>query len=217
MVKISDLKTASQVEEEARTDKEVRRELDRTALANAVAIEVIRYRADHGLSQTQLARKLEMHQSAIARLEAGDHEPSLSTLARLARELDIAFDIRITPEGVKLNSGAPERPTTETAPDFWLFTVAHAEAAMAAQRTCRELLASKLLLWTQSHLSQSHLASEKKSLWIAYSLQLQERLTTLQEDEETDRMILAEFEQLLREEYADHVGEPDESIAPDLQ
>jgi transcriptional regulator with XRE-family HTH domain len=101
MVKITDLKTAGQVEEEARADPEVRRELDRTALANAVAMRVIDYRVRHGLSQTQLARQLGMHQSAIARLEAGDHEPSLPTLARLARQLGIGFDILITPEAVE--------------------------------------------------------------------------------------------------------------------
>lgn len=104
MVRVSDLKTAAQVEEEARADPEVRRELDRTALANAVAIQVIGYRARHGLSQTQLARQLGMHQSAIARLEAGDHEPSLSTLARLARQLGVAFDILITPEAVETHT-----------------------------------------------------------------------------------------------------------------
>jgi transcriptional regulator with XRE-family HTH domain len=104
MVKITDLKTAVQVEEEARADPEVRRELDRTALANAVAIRVIGYRARHRLSQTQLARQLGMHQSAIARLEAGDHEPSLSTLARLARQLGIAFDILITPDAVETHT-----------------------------------------------------------------------------------------------------------------
>ncbi|MGO9079558.1 MAG: helix-turn-helix domain-containing protein [Streptosporangiaceae bacterium] len=113
MVKVSDLKTAGQIEQEARADPEVRRELDRTALANAVAIRVISYRADNGLSQTQLARRLGMHQSAIARLEAGDHEPSLSTLARLAMGLGIDFSIRITPEAVEL--GAPAEPAAVAA------------------------------------------------------------------------------------------------------
>jgi predicted transcriptional regulator len=46
---------------------------------------VIGYRVDHGLSQTGLARLLGMHQPAVARLEAGDHEPSLATLSRPAR------------------------------------------------------------------------------------------------------------------------------------
>jgi transcriptional regulator with XRE-family HTH domain len=39
-----------------------------------------------------------MHQPAIARLEAGEHEPSLATLSRLARVLGIEFHIDITPD-----------------------------------------------------------------------------------------------------------------------
>ena len=100
MVRVSDLKSASQIaEEEARANLEVERELVRTALANAVAIRVIRYRAEHGLSQTQLARNLGMHQPAIARLESGDHEPSLSTLGRIAKGLGIEFQIDVSPAG----------------------------------------------------------------------------------------------------------------------
>ena len=60
------------------------------------------YRIDHGLSQTELARLLGMHQPAIARLEAGDHEPSLATLCRLARTLDVEFHIDITPDVFQL-------------------------------------------------------------------------------------------------------------------
>lgn len=39
---------------------------------------------------------------AVARLESGDHEPSLATLARLARKLGIEFRIDITPDAFKL-------------------------------------------------------------------------------------------------------------------
>lgn len=54
------------------------------------------------LSQTALARILGMHQPAVARLEAGDHEPSLATLSRLARKLGVEFHIDITPDTFKL-------------------------------------------------------------------------------------------------------------------
>jgi len=50
------------------------------------------------LSQSALARRLGMQQPAIASLEAGDHQPSLATLARLAAGLGIEFHIDITPE-----------------------------------------------------------------------------------------------------------------------
>jgi transcriptional regulator with XRE-family HTH domain len=63
---------------------------------------VVGYRIDRGLSQTGLARLLGMHQPAIARLEAGEHEPSLATLSRLARVLGIEFHIDITPQTFEL-------------------------------------------------------------------------------------------------------------------
>ena len=106
MPKSSELKSAAQIATEELADPEIRREHERTALAHAVAMRVIGYRIDHGLSQTGLARLLGMHQSAIARLEAGDHEPSLATLSRLARVLGIEFHIDITPEAFELRDTA---------------------------------------------------------------------------------------------------------------
>jgi transcriptional regulator with XRE-family HTH domain len=70
-----------------------------TGFANAVAIKLIRYRVEYGLSQTQVARKLGMHQPAIARLEAGIHEPTLYTLSRLAKGLGIEFRIVVASNG----------------------------------------------------------------------------------------------------------------------
>jgi ribosome-binding protein aMBF1 (putative translation factor) len=102
MPKTSELTTAAQIAAEELADPDIRREHQRTALAHAVAMRVIGYRAAHGLSQTALASLLGMHQSAIARLEAGDHEPSLATLSHLAAKLGIEFHIDITPDAFKL-------------------------------------------------------------------------------------------------------------------
>ena len=87
-------------------DAGFREEWDRYALARAVALEITAYRVDHDLSQTALARILGMQQPAIARLEAGDHNPSLETLMRLSRGLGIDLHIEITPEhvGVELSA-----------------------------------------------------------------------------------------------------------------
>jgi DNA-binding XRE family transcriptional regulator len=106
MPRVSDLKTAGQIAAEELADPEIRRERERTAFAHAVAMRVIGYRIDHELSQTELARRLGMHQSAIARLEAGDHEPSLATLARLASGLGLEFHIDITREALALRDSA---------------------------------------------------------------------------------------------------------------
>ena len=97
MTKLSALRTASDIRAEDLADDQVNAEHIRTVLARAVAMRVLAYRVEHGLSQTALARQLGMQQPAVARLEAGDHEPTFSTLERLARGLGIEFHIEITP------------------------------------------------------------------------------------------------------------------------
>jgi len=74
----------------------LRDEWDRLALARTVAQRVLAYRVEHGLTQTQLARILGVQ------LEAGEHEPSIATLARLARQLHMRFHIEITPDTCRL-------------------------------------------------------------------------------------------------------------------
>lgn len=83
-------------------DPRVRAEWERTAVARAVATRLVEYRAEHGLSQTALARTLGMKQPAIARLEAGAHNPSFDTLVRLSSALGIEFHIDVTPDGVAI-------------------------------------------------------------------------------------------------------------------
>ena len=77
---------------------------ERTALARAVASRLVQYRAQHGLSQSGLARVRGMQQPAIARLEAGDHNPTLDTLWRLSQGLNLTFHIDITPETLALTA-----------------------------------------------------------------------------------------------------------------
>jgi len=104
-MKLTDLKTADEVLAEAlEADPELREEWDRLEFARTIASLVIAYRADHDLTQTQLARLLEMHQSAVARLESGEHEPTLPTLLRLARVLDTRFHIEITPVRIEVSA-----------------------------------------------------------------------------------------------------------------
>lgn len=92
---LTELKTDDEVMEECLKDPEFRKEWERTTLARSVAIEVIRYRAEHGISQTELGRRLGMYQPAIARLEEGEHNPSIDMLRRLSQKLGIDFNINI--------------------------------------------------------------------------------------------------------------------------
>jgi transcriptional regulator with XRE-family HTH domain len=60
------------------------------------------YRAEHSLTQTALARQLHMKQPAVARLESGEHLPTIDTLWRLASRMDVEFHIDITAHGVAI-------------------------------------------------------------------------------------------------------------------
>ncbi len=99
-MKLSDLPTHEEVlSEHLDADPEYRHEWERTALARAIAAKVIAYRAEHGLSQTALAKRLQMTQPAIARLESGEHNPTFPTLLRLSDALGIELAIDIVPIG----------------------------------------------------------------------------------------------------------------------
>ncbi len=103
-MKLSELNSANQVLAKQLKDPAFREEWERTALARAVATRVVAYRAEHGLSQAALARKLGVSQPLVARLELAEHEPTFSTLARLARRLGLEFHIDITPTALELTA-----------------------------------------------------------------------------------------------------------------
>lgn len=60
---------------------------------------MLRYRTDHDLSQRALGRLLGMAQPQVARLESGEHNPSIEMLMRLSRALNLEFAIDIRPAG----------------------------------------------------------------------------------------------------------------------
>ena len=54
---------------------------------------LVEARLDAGLTQCAMAQRLGVKQSALARWEAGDTMPTLDTLFRLARALNLEFSI----------------------------------------------------------------------------------------------------------------------------
>jgi len=85
-MKLSDLNAHDEIERVRRAhDPAYAAEQDRLALAEAVSIAVVRYRAVRNLTQTAFAAELGWKQPHVARLERGDVTPSLESLQRLAR------------------------------------------------------------------------------------------------------------------------------------
>ncbi len=76
-------------------DPEARAEWERTAVARAVAIWLIGYRADQGRSIEDLARQLGTSVDAVTELEIGEVEPSRHTLLEIARALEVPLRLPI--------------------------------------------------------------------------------------------------------------------------
>jgi len=61
----------------------------RYAVAEKVARLLIGFRQNHDLTQAQLAAALGMKESAVSRLESGEHVPNFTTLERIAERCNV--------------------------------------------------------------------------------------------------------------------------------
>jgi len=77
-----------------------------------LAREVFDLRKARGLTQRQLAAKSGIQQAEISRIEAGDSNPTLSTIAILARALgaEVSLEARRPVRSAKLRRGRPSPP-----------------------------------------------------------------------------------------------------------
>jgi transcriptional regulator with XRE-family HTH domain len=94
--------SADDVLAEALQNAEVRAQWEQTRLARDVALWLVRHRGEHGLTQSALAQQLGWKQPVVARLERGDHEPSMATLQHLVRTLGGSARISIDGDNVRL-------------------------------------------------------------------------------------------------------------------
>ncbi len=83
--------------ESLKTYAEFRAIWEQTAVPRALSLAVLGYRIDNNLTQTALARKIGISQPAVARLEIGEHMPTIETLTKLSNALGLGFRIEIRP------------------------------------------------------------------------------------------------------------------------
>ena len=81
-------------------DKEYRKAHDELAAEFKIARAVIKARVTAGLTQEQLAQRMDTTQSVIARLEGGRSRPSTQTLQRLAAATGTRLKISFERAGV---------------------------------------------------------------------------------------------------------------------
>ena len=64
------------------------------SLAMSVLRELVEARRKANLNQTEVARRMNVPQSAVVRLESGTHSPTLSTLSRYAAAIGVKLEVR---------------------------------------------------------------------------------------------------------------------------
>jgi ribosome-binding protein aMBF1 (putative translation factor) len=80
---------------EALKDPEFRKAYDALDVEFSIIEQVIRKRLEKGLSQKQLAEKIGTKQSAIARLEGGNTNPTVNFLEKVSKALGSKLQISI--------------------------------------------------------------------------------------------------------------------------
>ncbi len=92
-----------EVRDELLASPAVREEFERDAIAHAVALWLLRYRAEQGWSRREMARRIGVRTAVLARLEAGESEPKLSTLLRLATALSTSVELLVGGRSVTIS------------------------------------------------------------------------------------------------------------------
>ena len=80
------------------TDREFREEWYANVLGRTFGLAVFTYRTDQGLTQTALGKTLGIPQSQIARIEDGEHTPSLPTMVKVCDALGLELTLTISPK-----------------------------------------------------------------------------------------------------------------------
>ncbi len=90
------MKTWEEVRKELLSDPETKREYDKLAPRYAIISELIAARIKYKMTQADVAKKVGTKQSAIARLEGGNVNPSLDFLERIAEVLGCKLTVHLT-------------------------------------------------------------------------------------------------------------------------
>lgn len=100
-MKSSDKTFGRMAEEKQLVDPSFRAEWQRLAPAREFAATLLRYRAEHKMSQRALAKKLGVSQPRVVKLESGEHNPEIDTIINAVRQLGIEFVLDVAPAGRK--------------------------------------------------------------------------------------------------------------------
>lgn len=84
-------------------NEEVIQELNVSEMLVDIACEFIKYREMYGMTQGQLAEKLDITQAMVSKLESGDYNPTVRMLYEIAQKMGWKFNIHFS-SGVDNNN-----------------------------------------------------------------------------------------------------------------
>lgn len=84
------------LEKELLTDPKVKKEYDKLAPRYTVISELIAARINKGMTQKDIAERIGTKQSAIARLESGNTNPSLEFVQKVAQVMGYKLNIHLS-------------------------------------------------------------------------------------------------------------------------
>lgn len=96
MLYIEHMISFREVKKELLKNPAIRKEYERLEPQFEIAVQLLDYRIKHNLSQAQLAKKLGTKQSAVARLESGNDNPTVKQLQKIADALNAKLVIKIS-------------------------------------------------------------------------------------------------------------------------
>lgn len=87
------MKSYSKIKQKFLKDKMIKKEYEKLGVEFMLAQIIIEKRLTKGFTQATLAHKIGTKQSAIARLESGNYNPSLVFMEKIAKALDMKLVI----------------------------------------------------------------------------------------------------------------------------
>ncbi|MFN7902154.1 MAG: helix-turn-helix domain-containing protein [Holosporales bacterium] len=94
------MKTLAAFRAEALKNPKVRRAYEAMTPEFALAAELLRARLEAGLTQEEVATRMQTTQSVVARLESGTRLPSMQSLVRYAAAIGMRPDVRLVPSSL---------------------------------------------------------------------------------------------------------------------
>jgi len=93
---ISKFTTFEEFKKQSLSDPQVKKEYDLLGPRYQIINQLIQARIKKGLTQKEIATRMGTKQSALARFESGNSNPTLKFIQKLAKALDTTFNLTIS-------------------------------------------------------------------------------------------------------------------------